>query len=117
MRFVTHRRIGSIKTFDRNLSRIMSKVHEMEITGLLDTNLNVEGLYIPLDLDIVEGHREEKKEYIWKIKQLQHMSDEQREKYHMVRRIALNLCLECRRRIRYPDGSGYCPKCSSVCKK
>ena len=110
-------KVGSIRTFDRNLSRIMAAIYENEIAGLFDDLDNLIAREFHFDPILEENRQERKREYIWKIQQLQKMSKEQRDKYHRAKRLAFGLCVQCGRNIKYPDSSGHCPICSSKNKK
>ncbi len=81
-------KVGSIETFDRNLSRRMAKIYANEVAGLFDS-FDQGYLIFNIDPELEEYRQDKKREYIWKIKQLQKMTKEQRERYHKYRKLAL----------------------------
>ncbi len=82
-------KVGSVATFDRNLSRRMAIIYNHEIAGLFDSF--DKGYFVfNLDPELEEYRQDKKREYTWKIKQLQKMTKEQRERYHKYRKLALD---------------------------
>lgn len=108
-------KIGSIDTFDRNLSRKMAKIYSHEISGLFDS-FDMGYLTMDLDIDLEDYRKYVREEYTWKIKQLQNMTTEQRDRYRTSRRLALDKCLVCGSHITYIDDSGLCSYCIKSAK-